>query len=160
MIGEKEIEVLLFMDNKKRSIGAKRNAMKSIANGKYFIFIDDDDSLYSVDELYEAAHSDVDVITFKVKCLNSDKSEFVVTYGLGNPIEHNTAHGRYLDCKRPPFSQCAWHEKFKYIDFPDKSYGEDWGFAEKANMNATTSRHIDKIIVGYNFDPKISEASL
>lgn len=154
----KEIEVLMLMDNKKRTIGEKREALKNISNGKYFIFIDDDDDLFSVDELYEAAKGDVHVITFKVRCFNSDGSDFIVTYGLGNEIEHNTKDGRYLDCKRPPFHSAAWSEKFKPINFPALSYAEDWGWAKLANALAKTSTHIDKVLVSYNFDPKISEA--
>lgn len=157
-VGDKDIEVLLLMDNKRRSIGMKREALKNISNGKYFIFIDDDDWLFSVDEIYEAAKGDADVITFKVRCFNSDGSEFTVTYGLGNEIEHNTENGRYLDCKRPPFSQAAWHEKFKDIIFPSISYAEDWGWAKQANELAKTEMFIDKVLVSYNFDPNISEA--
>src|SRR5688500_8886247 len=93
LVGDKNIEVLMLMDNKKRTIGEKREAIKNISNGKYFMFVDDDDSLYSVDEIYEATEQDVHVITFKSKCLNSDGSEYVVTFGLGNEVEHNTVDG-------------------------------------------------------------------
>lgn len=156
----KDIEVLMLMDNKKRTIGEKREALKKISNGKYFIFIDDDDDLFSVDELYEAAKTDVDVITFNVQCFNSDGSEFIVTYGLGNEIEHNTKNGRYLDSKRPPFSQAAWHERFKEIKFPSVMWGEDWGWAKQANDIAKSETFIDKVLVAYNFDPKTSEAAI
>lgn len=158
LIGDKNIEILLLGDNKKRTIGEKREALKNVSNGKYFMFIDDDDDLYSVEELYKAAKNDVDVITFKVKCRNADGSEFIVTYGLGNEIEHNTKDGRYLDCKRPPFHQAAWNEKFKQIRFPKLNYAEDWGWAKVANEIAKTEIFIDKILVAYNFDPNVSEA--
>lgn len=159
LVGDKDIEVLLFMDNKKRTIGEKREAIKNISNGKYFMFVDDDDSIYSVDEIYEATEKDVDVITFKSKCLNSDGSSYVVTFGLGNEVEHNTEDGRYLDIKRPPFPQCAWNEIFKTFRFPAISYGEDWEWTKKALKGAADEIHIDKVIHGYNFDPKVTEAS-
>ena len=158
MASGKDIEVLMFTDNKRRTIGEKREALKNISNGKYFMFVDDDDSLYSVVEIYEACKQDVDVITFKSKCRNADGSEFIVTAGLHNEVEHNTEDGRYLDCKRPPFTQSAWSEDFKPIKFPASNYGEDWGWCEQAIKQATTEVHIPEILHGYNFDPAVSEA--
>lgn len=158
MCDGKDIEVLMLTDNYKRTIGEKREALKNASNGKYFMFVDDDDSLYSVDEIYEAASNDVDVITFKSKCRNSDGSEYIVTFGLKNEVEHNTADGRYLDCKRPPFTQCAWAKRFKSVHYPASNYGEDWGWVEQCLPIAFLSTHIDKVLHGYNFDPEVSEA--
>lgn len=158
LIGDKDIECLLLMDNKTRTIGEKREALKNASNGKYFMFVDDDDSLYSVQEIYDATANDVDVITFKSKCRNSDGSEYIVTFGLKNEVEHNTENGRYLDCKRPPFTQCAWSERFKSVHYPATNYGEDWSWVEQCLPIAYLSTHIDLVLHGYNFDPEVSEA--
>lgn len=159
MIEDRNVEIILFMDNKKRSIGAKREAAKNLAQGKYFLFADDDDNLLSLKEIYDATFLEVDVIDYKIECTNNDGSKFIVTCGLGNEIEHNTVNGRYLDCKRPPFHNCAWHHKFKKYKFPDINYGEDWVFIEQC-LNESKSEHfIDKILFTYDFDPRISEAS-
>lgn len=158
MVGDKDIEILMLTDNKKRTIGEKREALKNISNGKYFMFVDDDDSLYSVDAIYEACKNDVDVITFKSKCLNADGSTYIVTAGLGNEVEHNTADGRYLDCKRPPFPNCAWSEHFKPIPFPALNYAEDWGWVERTIRQAHQEIHIPEVLHGYNFNPEVSEA--
>lgn len=156
----KDIEVLAFTDNKKRTIGEKRDALVQMSNGKYVMFVDDDDTLLSVDEIYEATLQDVDVITFKQECLNADKSTFVVDFGLGNIIEHNKDDkGNYLDCKRPPFHVCAWHKKYKEYRFPNVNYGEDWAWVEQFVNYAQTEVHIDKVLHKYNFDPKVTEAS-
>lgn len=160
LVEDRDIEVLLLMDNKKRSIGEKREAIKNISKGEYFMFCDDDDTLYSIDEVYEAC-KDVDVVTFKNKSLNNDGSSFIVTFGLGNPVEHNNdGSGQFTDLRRPPWHQCAWNKRFKTIRFPNKSYGEDWDWVELANAQAQTETHIDKVVHGYNFDPKVSEAPL
>ena len=156
----KDIEVLAFTDNKKRTIGEKRDALVQMSNGKYVMFVDDDDTLLSVDEIYEATLEDVDVITFKQECLNADKSTFVVDFGLGNIIEHNKDEsGNYIDCKRPPFHVCAWHKKYKEFRFPNVNYGEDWAWVEQFVKYAQTEVHIDKVLHKYNFDPKVTEAS-
>lgn len=159
LVEHRHIEVLMLCDNKKRSIGEKRNALKDMAQGKYFMFVDDDDTLLSVAEIYDATFGDVDVITFKQRCLNGDKTSFVVTFGLGNPVEHRTDEvGRYLDCRRPPFHVCAWADRFKVYDFGPINYAEDWVFVQEANGAAQTETHIDKIIHAYNYDPLLSEA--
>jgi len=159
MVRDKNIEILLYMDNKKRSIGYKREGLKNLSQGKYFMICDDDDELLSIDEIYEATFQDVDVITFKQNCLNTDGGTFTVTFGIGNEIEHNTEDGRYLDCKRPPFHICAWNEKFKHIPYPDISYGEDGVWSLEANRLATTEIHINKILHSYNFSSETTEAS-
>lgn len=160
MVGERDIEVLLLMDNKRRTIGEKREALKNAANGKYFMFCDDDDSLYSIDEIYEATANDVDVITFKSKCRNSDGSTYIVTAGLRNDVEHNTEDGRYLDCKRPPFTQSAWASRFKQFSFPATNYSEDWEWVKHCLPTAFLETHIPLVLHGYNFDPAVSEASV
>jgi hypothetical protein len=159
MIGDKDIEVIMCTDNKKRTIGEKREALKNISRGKYFMFVDDDDSLYELDDIYEATAQDVDVITFDSKARNNSGSSFIVNMALNNPTEHNNdGEGNYTDLKRPPFPCCAWHEKFRWIPFPAMNYGEDWEWVKQALPLADTEHHIDKVLHGYNFDPEVSAA--
>ena len=154
----KDIEILMLTDNKKRTIGEKREALKNASNGKYFMFIDDDDSLYFIEEIYNACHGNSDVITFKSKCRNADGSEFIVTAGLKNEVEHNTEDGKYLDCNRPPFPNCAWSSRFKHIPFPGINYGEDWEWVKQALPLAKNETHIPLVLHGYNFNPATTEA--
>jgi hypothetical protein len=156
----KDIEVLLFMDNKKRTVGGKRDALVQMSSGKYFMFVDDDDDLVSVDEIYQATFQDVDVITFKQLCKNNDKTSFVVTFGIGNEneVKKASAFGAHLDCKRPPYHVCAWNKKFKIYRFPEISYGEDWEWVQKCLPEAKTEVFIDKILHRYDYDQNVSEA--
>lgn len=155
----KEIEIIMLTDNKIMTIGEKQNHLKSISKGKYFCFIHDDDELVDIDDIYEATFSDVDVITFNAICQNSDGSTYIVTQRLGNEIEHNTENGKYLDCKRPPFPNCIWHNKFKKFNFPSISYSEDWEWVKQCLKKAKTEHFIDKVLFKYNFSPEITEAS-
>lgn len=154
-----EVEIIMLTDNKKMSIGQKQNYLKSMVTGKYFCFLHDDDELVSLWEIYEATKKNVDVITFDALCFNDDGSTYVVTQGLGNDVEHNTKDGKYLNCKRPPFPNCLWHNKFKKYDFPDISYSEDWEWVKQCLTEAETEHHIDKILFKYNFNPKSTAAS-
>ena len=162
MCGDKEIEVLLLMDNKKRTIGLKRDGLLQMSRGKYFMFIDDDDDLVSVDEIYQATFQDVDVITFKQMCrgLDAKKTPFVVTFGIGNDNEpgNGPEYGVYVDCKRPPYHVCAWNQKFKVQRYADMAYGEDWDWVQRCIPDAKTEVFIDKILHRYDFDLSVSEA--
>lgn len=162
LVGDKDIEVLMLTDNKKQTIGEKRDALKDECTGDYFMFVDDDDWLIILDDIYEACKNentrkDVDVITFKFECQNNDGSTFIVTAGLGNEVEHNTENGRYMDCKRPPFHNCAWNRKFQNIKYPAINYSEDWEWVKEALCYAETEFHIDKVL--YKYNAGISEAS-
>lgn len=159
MAGDREIEIILLLDNKIMTIGEKCNHLKATSRGKYFLFCHDDDEILSLDELYEATLQNVDVIDFKAICANPDESTFIVTQQLGNPVEHRVQDGVYLDCDRPPFPNCAWASRFKNFDFPDVSYGEDWGFIKKCLEFAKTEHFIDQILFRYNFSPAVTEAS-
>lgn len=158
-----EVEVLLLMDNKKRTIGEKRNNIKDLAQGKYFTIIDDDDQISDdyVEEVLKAMESSPDVITYKQRCFNPNGAEFIVTFGLGNEVEHNCKDDKYLDIKRPAWHNCVWlTEKFQKIIFPHMNYGEDGIWAERATLIAKTEIHIDKILHQYNFDAELSAATL
>lgn len=155
-----EVEIIMLTDNKVMTIGEKCNHLKNSCRGKYFCFIHDDDELVSVKEIYEATFLDVDVIDFKAECTNPDGSTFIVTQRLDNEVEHNIENGRYIDCNRPPFPNCAWNRNaFSGRYFPHVSYGEDWGFVQNCLKTAKTEHFIDQVLFKYNFDPKVTEAS-
>lgn len=157
----KDVEILVVIDNKQKSIGEKRDNLLQICTGTYFMFLDDDDDFTDLICILDAVEdSSVDVITFKSVCKNNNGSEFIVTHRLGNPIEHiSDENGNYLDCNRPPFHNCVWHNRYKKFHFPFVSYGEDWGWLKQFVGKASSEIHIDKVIYKYNFDPKITEAS-
>jgi hypothetical protein len=159
-VADKNVEILCLIDNKVKSIGEKRDDLVQICNGKYFMFVDDDDDLENINDVYEHTFSDVDVITFKSECRNANGSKFIVTHRLGNDIEHNSdGKGNYIDCNRPPFHVNAWAKKYKAYRFPFVNYGEDWGWLKQFIHLAQTESYIDKIVYKYNFDPLITEAS-
>jgi hypothetical protein len=160
IIGNKKIEIICLIDNKTKTIGEKRDNLVQISNGRYFMFLDDDDDLLNLDEVYERTFLDVDVITSKSECRNSNGSKFIVTHHLGSKIEHNNdGQGNYLDCNRPPFHINAWNKKYKKYHFPYVNYAEDWGWLKQFIDEAKEESFIDKIVYKYNFDPLITEAS-
>jgi hypothetical protein len=73
------IEILCLIDNKKRSIGEKRDALVQLAKGEYLTILDDDDDFFEGygNEIIAAIRFDVDVVTFNQKCTLDRESFFV-----------------------------------------------------------------------------------
>ena len=155
----KDIEILYLMDNKKRTCGEKMNSLMNISNGKYFMFCHDDDDILRIDEVYQATFQDVDVITFKQLCdsPNEAKTPYVVTFGLGNPNEifDGPVPESFGDCRRPPWSVCAWNQRFKSIQY-NSMRAEDWDWVKRAIEEAKTEVFLDIIVCKYCFDPYLT----
>ena len=77
-----ETEVLVFLDNKKRSLGKKRNDMLVMAQGEYLTFIDDDDRVSNdyVETLLQATKTGEDVINFLVELTTNGQNPKKVVY--------------------------------------------------------------------------------
>ncbi len=89
------VEVLMLTDNRKRTIGAKRQSLLDVARGEFVAYVDDGDevSLDYVDQIVKAimCNPDADVITFRQQADVTDAEGNTVTaiveFGLGNPDE-------------------------------------------------------------------------
>ena len=155
---DNDVEILVFMDNRVRSIGMKREGLKKLAKGKYFCFLDDDDDVTD-DYLFElwskCKDEDVDVICFdSLADVEGVKSQ--VSVSIKNQNEQYNHDGDTL--RKPCHVNCWNTKKFKKYHFSDASYGEDFYFAEKCYPHITTSYKIDKILHYYNFRADISKA--
>jgi hypothetical protein len=151
----KQIEILYLMDNKKRSGQEKFNDLMNMSHGKYFMFCHDDDDILRIDEVYQATFQDVDVIAFKQLCdsPNEAKTPYVVTFGLGNPIEETQtlSDGSFTSVRRPPWTVCAWNQKFKSIPYT-LDYAEDGIWVTKALAEAKTEVFVDVFVHHYRWD--------
>lgn len=151
-------EILLIGDNKKRSIGKKREMGLKLAQGKYITWYDDDDDFtdYTMSEFERSIKEDKDVICGYSLAIVNGKPGYV-EFDLNNENQEFLPGGF---CKRLPFPQgCAWRrELVKDIPFPDTMYNEDWPWALKALKNITNQAKIKKVIHIYNHDSNKSEA--
>jgi glycosyltransferase involved in cell wall biosynthesis len=153
------IEILCLVDNKKMSIGKKRQSLLEIARGDWLFFIDDDDDISSdfFDQVVNAIKTHpADVITFNQGCsVNGHK--FVVNFGMNNPVESYSPNKNYI--LRPPFHMCLWHKDIvKKSTFKDKSYGEDYDWCAGMYPHVKSETHIDKILHLYNYSDETSES--
>jgi hypothetical protein len=160
------VEILSLLDNKKRSIGLKRQSLVSEARGEYITFVDDDDDVSDdyVDQILRARAGALfapDVITFD-QVSSIDGKPFKVSFGLNNVNQEAgwlEVDKKYRDIQRRPFHVCAWRRAIADgLEFPDASYGEDWYWAENMCKRAMTEIHIDSVLHFYRFDNKVTEA--
>jgi glycosyltransferase involved in cell wall biosynthesis len=172
-IGDKPVEHLVLMDNKRRTVGEKRDALLRASRGQYVAYCDDDDWVRDgyVDEILRAIQFNpgVDVVTFEQEAfVNGARGR--IQFRLGNPnkpFEPVTvaSYGGFEDDGDKPITLrnawhvCAWRRGLAVQSFfPATSYGEDWQYASRLCAAAKTSVHIPRILHEYHHSSATTEA--
>ena len=156
-ISGQPVEHLILSDNRKRSIGAKRQALLDIARGQYIAFVDDDDDIADsyVEELLAAAASGADVITF-LQGATYNGQQSVVDFQLGQG-DHGFAPGGITN--RDAWHVNAWRRsRVAHCQFGESNYGEDLTWCQQARRMAQTTVHIPKILHFYRHDAATTAA--
>lgn len=147
------IQIVTREDEGQESIGAKRNALLEGAQGRFVIFVDDDDDVSDdyVHQLRRAIldHPDIDCIGMRAIMSRAGKETWSVVYSLRysrpssgpriyfRPPQHITAIRREI----------ALHHKF-----PDVRFGEDSSWAERIFPELKKEHFIDKVLYHYRFN--------
>ena len=158
----KDVEILVLLDDRKRSIGHKRNALVSIAQGAFVAFVDDDDRVATdyVDSLLEKIGEGTDAPQPDVIVFDVWVSGYYEQFGLSDRLcsydldhEHQTLTDRY---HRKPNHLMAWRTALvKQEPFSDSSSGEDTDWAHRICRrfeNLLRQERIDKVLYSYDFD--------
>ncbi len=157
-IGTLPVEHLCLLDNKRRTVGEKRDALLRAARGKYVAFVDDDDDVAGdyIFELMQTAQSDPHVITFQQEA-TVDFQTALVEFRLGNPNEPFVP-GTVV--KRNAWHVCAWRRSLAIQShFPPTSYGEDWAFAAPlCALPNLREVHIPRVLHFYRHSSATTEA--
>ena len=157
-IGDLPVEHLVLLDNKRRTVGGKRDALLRAARGRYVAYLDDDDwvSPDYVASLLGAMESDPDVITFLQEAsVNGAKGQ--IDFRLGNPNEPFCPGGT---ARRNAWHVCAWRRSLAILShFPASNYGEDWAFAAPlCALAGIGESHVERVLHFYQYDSRTSEA--
>lgn len=157
-IGTEPVEHLVFLDNKRRTVGEKRDALLRAARGDYVAFVDDDDAVTSdyVPAILAKIDLRPDVITFRqLATINGVPGE--IEFQLGHPNEPFKP-GQLT--RRNAWHVCAWRRQLAICSgFPAINYGEDWAYAQKlCALEGLRAEHIGRIIHHYRHDEALSEA--
>jgi glycosyltransferase involved in cell wall biosynthesis len=158
---DEEVEICVLIDNKKHTIGEKRNVLLSMVKGRYFTFLDDDDDIDDTyfDVLIDVLRSnslDVDVVAFKQACYLKDETEpcFIVDADMNNLTNESIPlEGPW----KQEYKRLCWHwcvfntERFKSVRFDQCSYYEDIIWLQKIYPTIRTQLKIDKVLHKYVF---------
>ena len=157
-----DVEVLMLCDNKRRSVGLKREALVQISRGDYVAFVDDDDDVADdyiasiVPHAKRLAGSTVDVIIFDTLVTLNDGPDVICRHDLGFPNEQYNPAG----FRRPPWQMHAWCGPLaRTTPFPDLNCGEDWPWCEAMLKHVRGAYKIYRVLHHYRFSDKTTEAS-
>lgn len=151
------VEILAFFDNKHRSVGAKRNGLLRLAQGRYVSFVDDDDRIAPtyVTDIIEAIHDrpDADVIVFDSEVRLNGGTPKRCVYGL----EYAYTDLPDLWTGRPAHTMVWRRDLVADIAFPESNYGEDFAWVRLAASRAKVQARIPKLLYFYDFHEATSE---
>jgi glycosyltransferase involved in cell wall biosynthesis len=158
--GRDDVEILCLYDNKKRSVGEKRNAVLSLAQGRFFAFIDDDDRIadtYVKDILAVIAEKpETDVVVFDVEYKPGGGPAHVCLHG----VEYNIETKRGIYYRKPAHIHVWRRDLVKDIHFPSFSNGEDMDWCKKACLLVKKQERISKVLYYYDFSVTVTETQL
>jgi len=149
-----DVELISFFDNKKRTIGKKRNDMVKAAQGEYIVFIDDDDRISPdyVKEIMTALYENpnTDCVVFDVISSTNGGipvfSKYGIEYNFGYVQIENRLEWRSL----PTHIMVYKSEISKKYGFDDVSSVEDTNFIIHAFRDIKEQTRINKILYFYD----------
>jgi len=151
----KEIEILVKSDNRKMTIGAKRNYLLQKATGDYVVFIDDDDWVDGnyIPLILDAVKTDPDCVGIV---------GIMSTNGKGNRrFEHSILYGGYFElntiyCRPPNHLNPIRRTIAQQFEFKEINMGEDteWALRIMKSGKNRTQVMIDHPIYHYRYQTK------
>ena len=154
-IAQNEVEILFLVDNKKMSVGTKRNKLISISQGQYYVFCDDDDRVSDdyIKTLLDATYSDKDVISFNAEVTINGKNPRLCDYSIKHKKDYNS--DKYY--RIPNHICCVKRSVGLEVKFKDIMFGEDADYSKKLLPYIKSEHKIDKILYYYDYNQSTSE---
>lgn len=157
-----EAEVLVLTDFRTMSLGEKRNKLMSIADGEYFVHLDDDDSLApgAVGEILRAVRENpgVDVVCYDSMASIDGCRPFRVSTSIefDNEQVSPDGEGGFLPVRRKPWHWCCWRaelaRRFRFSGRID----EDWQWLSQVLPHVRTQARLDLALHVYRHDTRDS----
>ena len=152
---DKTVEILVKSDNRKMSIGKKRNYLLEKATGDYIAFIDDDDWVDAeyVPLILEAIKTNPDCVgmigIMSTNGKNQRRFEHYIQYG--NYFTLNQIYCRPPNHLNPIKREIAQQFKFQEINMGEDT---DWAMRICKSGKLVTEVRIDKPIYHYRYQTK------
>ncbi|AXN53684.1 glycosyltransferase [Gordonia phage Ronaldo] len=153
---QERVEILILTDNKKMMLGEKRNVMVDMAQGKYVVFVDDDDRIAEdyISELLSATESGCDVITFMAMVSLNGGAYKPCHYSKDVEMDYNVPDAYY---RIPNHICCVKRELAQQVSFPNKLYGEDSAYSKLLLPLLNTEYRLDRYLYFYDYNSKTTE---
>ncbi|WP_245851007.1 glycosyltransferase family 2 protein [Paenibacillus herberti] len=146
------VELLVLTDNRKRTTGAKRNSLLKQAQGRFIVFIDDDDRITEdyVHRLLEQIERepDADCIVFDVMVHSGGKPLRPCKYGT----EYQYGMDANFYYRKPNHLMAYRREIAQRHHFADVSFGEDDEWAGRASADVKRQLRIDAVLYHYDWE--------
>jgi glycosyltransferase involved in cell wall biosynthesis len=158
MMGDNhDIELLSLYDNRKRSVGAKRNDLLNIARGKFLTFIDDDDVIHN--DYFKIIcpilrEQDPDVLCFTQLVSINGSEPKPCHYGVDLPYYETNElwQGK-------PAHTMIWRSAIaKQVMFPETNFREDMDWVARASAMVDPAKQIriPETLYHYRFNDETS----
>jgi len=150
---QNQVEVLVLMDDRQKTTGAKRNELLQMATGRYITFVDDDDLVSDnyISLIMEGIENDPDVIGINL-------THYVNGELHGRTI-HSLAYNAWTNTPMPDgiwrYERCPNHlnpvkrEFALKAGFPDLTIGEDKDYSMRLRPMLFTEHLIKEPIYFY-----------
>ncbi len=152
---QNEVEIISEVDNRQITTGAKRNKLLGQADGKYSVFIDDDDtvSMDYVEDMLEAAKQDADCITFNGYMTTNGVQRMPFDIALNNPYREALVLGKLTYLRFPNHITPMKTEIARSVPFENISFMEDYKWAKEIHDKGLlkTEVKINKELYHYKF---------
>jgi glycosyltransferase involved in cell wall biosynthesis len=147
-----EIELIAFFDNKKRTIGRKRQEMVNLSQGEYIVFIDDDDRI-SEDYISQimkklAENPDTDCVVFDSICRVNGGIEKLCKYGI--EFEYGNINNGLEWRGKPAHTMVYASSIVKKHQYSNMGHGEDCEWVKRACLDIKNQTRIDKVLYYYD----------
>lgn len=144
------VEIIIATDDRKISVGAKRNLLTSIAAGKYISFIDDDDVISPryCEAILNKMDESPDVIVFDALRYENGKVDRQVKYGK----EYHRDKTEKFHLRLPNHLMVWRRDVAKRVPFEDISWGEDGKWARKMAGHIRRQARIEDVLYFYLFN--------
>lgn len=145
------VEIIIATDNKKITVGAKRNLLTSIAAGTYISFIDDDDVISPnyVSAILEKLKESPDVIVFDALRYENGSVDRQVKYG--KEYHRDKTVGKFHF--RLPNHLMVWkRDVARRVTFKEINFGEDSHWARAMAGHIRRQARISDVLYFYLFN--------
>lgn len=147
-----EIELISLFDNKKRSIGKKRQEMINLAQGEYIVFIDDDDRISDdyVSQIMTklSENPDTDCIVFDSICRVNGGINKLCKYGI--EFEYGDINDGLEWRGKPAHTMVYAASIVKNHQYTDMGSGEDYNWVKRAYLDIKNQTRINKVLYYYD----------